>query len=192
MTHIWLRLLWLSLCLLILALLSLIALGWYVRATTRPYRYHNPTIVPDRPAALIFGAGVWADGTPTPMLADRVKAGVTLYHQQRIRRLIMSGDNQHPDYNEVDAMRRLAENLGVPPDAIAVDRLGLNTYASCTRAQRNFGYDRLILVTQHYHLPRAVYICRRLGVEAIGLGVNDWGVYRYRSMVEFDTPSVNC
>jgi vancomycin permeability regulator SanA len=119
------------------------------------------------------------------MLADRVRAGIALYQLGKVDRLLMSGDNRVPEYNEVGAMRQFAIDRGVPETAILVDRFGLNTYATCDRARREFGIDRAILVTQEYHLPRAVYICRRLGVEAIGVGVRDWGVYRYRSMLEY-------
>lgn len=159
--------------------------GLYVRHVTRLYRVDAPEAATVYPVAIVFGAGVWADGTPTPMLADRVRAGVALYQLGKVDRLLMSGDNRVPEYNEVGAMRQFAIDRGVPEAAILVDRLGLNTYATCDRARREFGIDRAILVTQEYHLPRAVYICRRLGVEAIGVGVRDWGVYRYRSMLEY-------
>ena len=175
---------WLGGCVLIAAIVVLIC-GAYVRHVTRLYRFQAPEDAPTYPVAIVFGAGVWEDGTPTPMLADRVRAGILLYKYGKVERLLMSGDNRVPEYNEVGAMRQFAIDRGVPSTAIAVDRLGLNTYATCDRARREFGIDRVILVTQDYHLPRAVYICRRLGVEAIGVGVRDWGVYRYRSMVEY-------
>jgi vancomycin permeability regulator SanA len=159
--------------------------GAYVRHVTRLYRVNTPEEASVYPVAIVFGAGVWADGTPTPMLADRVRAGIALYQLGKVERLLMSGDNRVPEYNEVGAMRQFAIDRGVPETAIAVDRFGLNTYATCDRARREFGIDRAILVTQEYHLPRAVYIGRRLGVEAIGVAVRDWGVYRNRSMLEY-------
>lgn len=175
---------WLSGCILIAAIVVVIG-GIYVRHVTRRYRFQTFESLPHYPVAIVFGAGVWDDGTPTPMLADRVRTGVALYHAGKVERLLMSGDNRVPEYNEVDAMRRLAIEQGVPAELIAVDRLGLNTHATCDRARREFGIDRAILVTQDYHLPRAVYTGRRLGIEAIGVGVRDWGVYRYRSMTEY-------
>jgi len=180
MTLVW----WLSGCVLI-ATIGLLICGVYVRHATRLYRFKTPEDVPAYPVAIVFGAGVWEDGTPTPMLADRVRAGVALYQSGKVERLLMSGDNRVPEYNEVDAMRQFAIERGVPAAAIAVDRLGLNTYATCDRARREFAINRAILVTQDYHLPRAVYLCRRLGVEAIGVSVRDWGVYRDRSMTEY-------
>ncbi len=175
---------WLGWSVLIAAIVML-GCGAYVRYMTRLYRVNAPEEAGVYPVAIVFGAGVWADGTPTPMLADRVRAGIALYQLGKVDRLLMSGDNRVPEYNEVGAMRQFAIDRGVPEAAIAVDRFGLNTYATCDRARREFGIDRAILVTQEYHLPRAVYICRRLGVDAIGVGVRDWGVYRYRSMTEY-------
>lgn len=170
---------------LVFVAIAVLGCGAYVRHVTRQYRVNAPDKASVYPVAIVFGAGVWADGTPTPMLADRVRAGIALYQLGKVERLLMSGDNRVPEYNEVGAMRQFAIDRGVPETAIAVDRLGLNTYATCDRARREFGIDRAILVTQEYHLPRAVYICRRLGIEAIGVGVRDWGVYRYRSMLEY-------
>jgi vancomycin permeability regulator SanA len=175
---------WLGWSVAVLAI-AVMGCGLYVRHVTRLYRVDAPEAATVYPVAIVFGAGVWADGTPTPMLADRVRAGIALYQLGKVDRLLMSGDNRVPEYNEVGAMRQFAIDRGVPETAILVDRFGLNTYATCDRARREFGIDRAILVTQEYHLPRAVYICRRLGVEAIGVGVRDWGVYRYRSMLEY-------
>lgn len=168
-------------------LLALVPIGLtaYVRWVTQGDRYLELDRVPSRPVAIVFGAGVWDDGSPTPVLADRVLAGVDLYQRGIVTHLLMSGDNQVPEYNEVDAMRRLAEASGVPPDAISLDRLGLNTAATCRRARQLYNIDRAVLVTQRYHLPRALYLARRVGIDAVGYGVPDWGVYRYRSMLSY-------
>jgi len=169
-----------------IALLLLVAgIGWHVRRTTRDGRFTVPADVPAQPVAIVFGAGVYADGTPTPMLADRILAGVALYRAGKVKRLLMSGDNRVPEYNEVGVMREFAMMQGVPAEAIAVDRFGLNTFATCDRARREFGIDRATLVTQNYHLPRAVYLCRGVGIETVGFGVRDWGVYTYSGMLEY-------
>ncbi|MGC9502943.1 MAG: SanA/YdcF family protein [Baaleninema sp.] len=157
----------------------------YANWATRLYRFGDLENIESHPVAIVFGAGVWDDGTPTPMLADRVLAGVALYQRGTVEKLLMSGDNRSPDYNEVDAMRRYAEARGVPREDIWLDRLGLSTYDTCVRAQREFGIDRAVLVTQRYHLPRAVYIARHLGIDAVGFGVPDWGVYTRSSMVSY-------
>jgi len=160
-------------------------LFFYVNFATRPYRFADFDRVEPQSVAIVFGAGVWDDGTPTPMLADRVQAGVDLYHRGKVEVLLMSGDNQSPDYNEVDAMRRYAEDRGVPREDIWIDRLGLSTYETCWRAKTEFGIDRAVLVTQQYHLPRAIYTARQLGIDAVGLGVADWGIYTRASMVSY-------
>jgi vancomycin permeability regulator SanA len=127
--------------------------------------------------ALVFGAGVWSNGVPTPMLADRIEAAVRLYQTGHVQKLLMSGDNSQQDYDEVTTMKRYAIELGVPETAIKLDYAGFSTYESCYRAKAIFGVTQAVLVTQEFHLSRAVYTCRRIGVEAIGLGTPDWGRY---------------
>ncbi len=163
----------------VLAPLALVA---HVSAATRSYRYRSAESVPTERVALIFGAGVYPDGRLSPMLADRVEAGVQLYRMGRVQKLLMSGDNSHIDYNEVVAMQRYAMAQGVPADDITLDYAGFRTYDSCYRARAIFGVQQAVLVTQSYHLPRAVYTCRALGVDAVGLGTPDWSIYSHRLM----------
>jgi vancomycin permeability regulator SanA len=116
------------------------------------------------------------------MLADRIRAAVELYKNGQVGKLLMTGDNSSVDYDEVTAMRRYAIERGVPAGDIVLDYAGLRTYDSCYRARTIFGVSRAVLVTQSFHLPRAVYTCRALGVDAIGLGTADWGIYSSRLM----------
>jgi vancomycin permeability regulator SanA len=155
-------------------LAALVAMGWQTAA----HRYGDPSSAPSEAVALVFGAGVRPDGRPTPMLAGRVATAVELYRSGRVRKLLMSGDNSRIDYDEVTAMRSEALELGVPAADIAGDYAGFSTYESCYRARAVFGLERAILVTQAYHLPRALYTCRALGIEASGLAAPDWGVYQ--------------
>ncbi|MCT7948569.1 YdcF family protein [Ancylothrix sp. C2] len=166
---------------------SLILLNVYVMAITAKWRFTNIASVPVEEVAIIFGAGVWEDGTPSPMLAQRVQAGVDLYHQGKVKKLLMTGDNSSDDYNEVRAMQLYAEAQGVPAENIQLDYAGFSTYESCYRAGAVFGVKRAILITQRYHLPRAVYTCRSLGVEALGFGTPDWGIFRNDSMLRYST-----
>ena len=145
----------------------------YVSAATRPYRYADPGQVPAQRVALVLGARV-VNGVPTPALAERVRGAVELYRRGRVRKLLMSGDNSRRDYDEVSGMRRYAIELGVPAQDITLDYAGFSTYESCYRARAIFGVTEVVLVTQHYHLPRAVYTCRQMGIEAVGLGMPDW------------------
>ena len=103
-------------------------------------------------------------------LAHRVDAAVALYQAGKVDKLLLTGDNSSPGYDEPDAMRDYAVARGVPPGAIVLDYAGLRTYDSCYRAGKVFGVrsDEAILVTQDYHLPRAMYTCDELGVRAIG------------------------
>ncbi len=175
----WRRLL---LIVIVVAILIPPVMPSYVALATRAYRYHHPNDVPETWVALVFGAGVRQDGSPSAMLADRVQAAIALYEAGRVRKLLMTGDNSSVYYNEVVAMQRYAVARGVPVEDITLDYAGFSTYESCYRARAIFGVERAILVTQNYHLSRAVYTCRQLGVEAIGLGTPDWGVYPPRVM----------
>ena len=157
-------------------LLILIFLGLLVllipRLVTGFYAHgkvFSATDVPVRRVAIVFGAGLWRNGSPTPVLADRVTAAANLYFAGKVEKLLMSGDNRFVDYNEPEAMRQLALSLGVPNDAIVLDYAGRRTYDTCYRAKAIFKVDQAILVTQAFHMPRAIYLCNRLGVDSLGV-----------------------
>lgn len=151
----------------------------YVAMVTSDQRYDDTASIPHERIAIVFGAGVRPDGRLSRMLADRVSAAVELYRTGRVQKLLMTGDNSRVDYDEVSAMRRYAIEHGVQPGDITLDYAGFRTYDSCYRARAIFGVVKAILVTQRYHLPRAVYTCRQLGVDAVGLGTPDWEAYPF-------------
>ncbi len=124
--------------------------------------------MPQRPVALVFGAGYWPDGTPSDILRDRVAAAAELYRAGRVRKLLFSGDNRFQHYNEPAKMREVALSLGVPEEDIVLDYAGRRTYDTCYRARDIFGLREVVVVTQRYHLPRALYTCQRLGLDAVG------------------------
>ncbi|HLA43081.1 MAG TPA: ElyC/SanA/YdcF family protein, partial [Aggregatilineales bacterium] len=132
---------WLML-LLISGIVLLIGLPFALRAYTA-LRFADDVYsvdkVPPRQVAVIFGAQVLRSGRLSTMLRDRVATGADLYHAGKVEKLLMSGDNRSPDYNEPEAMRDYALRLGVPEDAILLDRQGLRTYDSCFRAREAFG-----------------------------------------------------
>ncbi len=167
-----------------------LVLSSYVRLATSQYRYKKPEEVPAQPIGIVFGAGIWEDGSPTPMLADRVEGAINLYKIGRVKKILMTGDNSTPDYNEVKAMQEYAINRGIPVDDITLDYAGFSTYESCYRAQEIFGIAQAVLVTQRYHLPRAVYTCRHLGIDAVGLGTQDWGIFRNDSMMRYSNREI--
>lgn len=124
---------------------------------------------PSERAAIIFGAGLRRDGTPTAVLRDRVETGVNLYFDGKVEKLLMSGDNSLVEYNEPEAMRQYAISLGVPEQDIVLDYAGRRTYDTCYRAKSIFGLESALLVTQKFHLPRALFLCNVLGVKATGV-----------------------
>jgi vancomycin permeability regulator SanA len=136
--------------------------------------YDEVTIVPPRRVAIVFGSKVEADGAPSPALADRLHGAIALYRAGRVEHLLMTGDNRTAEYDEVTSMRSFALAQGVPATAITRDHAGLDTYDSCLRARTIFGVHDAVLVTQSFHLPRALYLCRRHGIDAVGLAVADW------------------
>jgi vancomycin permeability regulator SanA len=157
----------------------------YINLVTYSDRYRSSAQVPKEDVAIVFGAGLSADGTPSPMLADRVESAVELYQNGRIHKLLMTGDNSTISYNEVMAMKQYAHNLGVPTQDITLDYAGFSTYESCYRAHKIFDVHRAVVITQRYHLPRAVYTCRQLGVKAVGLGTPDREIYGLRGMIPY-------
>ena len=126
--------------------------------------------VPRTEVAVVFGAGLW-DGEPSPYLAHRLDAAAELYRAGRIRVVLVTGDNSREDYDEPDAMRAYLTRHGVPRTRIVSDYAGFDTWDSCVRARKVFGVDRAVLVTQDFHVKRAVALCDRAGVDAYGVGV---------------------
>jgi SanA protein len=161
---------------LFLALAALIVIGAAViifpRALT--LRFASPKTfdaeaVPQDRVAIVFGAGLRRDGTPSPVLRDRIATAAQLYFAGKVEKLLMSGDNRFIEYNEPGAMQGYAVELGVPSEDIVLDFAGRRTYDTCYRARHIFMLDSAILVTQGFHLPRALYVCNQLGLPATGV-----------------------
>jgi SanA protein len=129
--------------------------------------------VPAARMAIVFGAGLLRDGSAGPVLRDRVKTAVQLYQQGKVDKLLMSGDNRFVEYNEREAMRQYALELGVPDKDIVLDYAGRRTYDTCYRARAIFQIDSAILVTQSFHLPRVLFLCNWFGVESTGVEANN-------------------
>jgi SanA protein len=137
--------------------------------------------VPVRRVAIVFGAGLTRSGEATPILKDRVETGARLYFSGKAEKLLMSGDNRFVEYNEPEAMRQHALSLGVPNQDIVLDYAGRRTYDSCYRAKAIFGVNEAILVTQKFHLARALFICNALGLDGVGVEANN-RIYLKRSL----------
>jgi SanA protein len=150
----------------------LLLFGTLPRLVTRLHarsRLYEPGNAPFESVAIVFGAGLYRNGSPTPVLRDRVATAVELYHDGRVEKLLMSGDNNAFGHNEPAAMQDYAVSLGVPDQDIILDYAGRRTYDTCYRARDIFHIDSAILVTQAFHLPRALYTCNMLGVPAVGV-----------------------
>lgn len=153
----------------------------FVKLTARPHTFTVQS-VPAAPVALVLGAQIYPDGTPSPYLKGRLDTAKRLYDAGKVRAILVSGDNGDDHYNEPDGMRRYLIRKGVPASHVIADYAGFDTYDSCVRAKRIFGVDDLIVVTQGYHLPRAITTCRLVGVRANGVGdyTTEFGpVWRY-------------
>ncbi|MBK9924207.1 MAG: YdcF family protein [Anaerolineales bacterium] len=130
--------------------------------------------VPTKRVAIVFGAEVKKDGTPSVVLRDRIETAVVLYKSGKVEKLLMSGDNRFVDYNEPEAMRQYAVSLGIPDEAIVLDYAGRRTYDTCYRAKEIFQVDSAILVTQGFHLSRSLFLCNSFGVESVGVGADNY------------------
>lgn len=129
--------------------------------------------VPPERVAIVFGAGLLRDGSAGPVLRDRVETAVKLYQQGKVDKLLMSGDNSVIEHNEPEAMRQYALAFGIPNKDIVLDYAGRRTYDTCYRADYIFKVDSAILVTQGFHLPRALFLCNWFGVESVGVESNN-------------------
>ncbi|MEV5429003.1 ElyC/SanA/YdcF family protein [Streptomyces sp. NPDC052701] len=128
--------------------------------------------VPRTDVAVVFGAGLW-DGEPSPYLAHRLDAAVRLYRAGRIEVVLVTGDNSREDYDEPDAMRAYLTRHGVPDARVVSDYAGFDTWDSCVRAKKVFGVDRAVLISQGFHIRRAVALCEAAGVASYGVGAAD-------------------
>ncbi|MER5253947.1 MULTISPECIES: SanA/YdcF family protein [unclassified Streptomyces] len=134
-------------------------------------RLHTTADVPRTRVAVVFGAGLW-EGEPSPYLAHRLDAAAELYEAGRIEVVLVTGDNSREDYDEPDAMRAYLTERGVPGRRIVSDYAGFDTWDSCVRAKKVFGVDRAVLISQGFHIRRAVALCRAAGVTSYGVGVD--------------------
>lgn len=139
------------------------------------YENHNVDEVPKMPAAIVFGAGI-----NSLEFHDRVRTAVSLYKSGKVAKLLMTGDNRHMNYNEPIAMKKAAVSLGVPEQDITCDYAGFRTYDSIYRARDVFGLKQAVLVTQRYHLPRAIFLAQSLGLDVVGVdaAVRSYGAWQ--------------
>lgn len=170
------KLLYTALMLVTIAMLAVASICFYVSHTGKAYLV-TAEDAPAVDAILILGARVYSNGTPSPLLQDRLDYGYALYTAGKANRIIVSGDHGTKEYDEVNAMKNYLLTKGVPQEHIFLDHAGFNTYDSLYRAKEIFGVKSLIVCTQEFHMPRALYIGRRLGLEAYGYAAPDKAMY---------------
>jgi vancomycin permeability regulator SanA len=172
--------------LLLLALVAALSCAFYVEFRYRQ-RIVSPPNVPDAPVALVFGAGLSRGGIPSPVLRQRLDAAIGLYRMGKVKSLLVSGDNTDRYHDETASMRKYVLGQGLPASDVIGDDAGVSTYDSCLRGREVFGVRRAILVTQDFHLPRALFIANSLGIDAWGIPadapVNRAHRYRFRELV---------
>jgi vancomycin permeability regulator SanA len=149
------------------------------RQSTKDIRYGSSVAeiqnLPAREVGIVFGAGVLPDRTPTEYLKHRIETAVDVYKSGHVKRLMMSGDNRTSHYNEPVVMKDYAITLGVSPADIDMDYAGYSTYDTCHRAHAVFKITSATVVTQGYHLPRAVMTCKDIGIDTIGVAAKSTG-----------------
>lgn len=157
----------------IIIVLIILLINFYVKNSTK-----NQIIEKDDYSTLknidciiILGAGIWGD-KPSPMLKDRLKEGILLYNNEVSDKIIMSGDHGREEYDEVNTMKKYAIENGIPSENIFMDHAGFSSYESIYRAKEIFNAKKVVIVTQKYHLYRALYIANQLGLEAYGVGAD--------------------
>ncbi len=159
------------LCVFAAGLAAVLGINARVKAvgSTRIIPHEAAVAMKDVDCILVLGCFVREDGTPSAMLNDRLKRGVALYEDKAAPKLLMSGDHGQTDYNEVQAMKQYAVDAGVPSEDVFMDHAGFSTYESLYRVRDIFRAKKVLIVTQEYHLPRALYIAEKLGIEAYGV-----------------------
>ena len=158
---------------LIIILLGAFGINFYVKASTKKQiiKDGDYTNLNDVDCIIILGAGIWGD-KPSHMLEDRLLEGINLYNKNISNNIIMSGHHGKVDYDEVNLMKKFAIEKGVLSEDVFMDHAGFSTYESLYRAKEIFGAKKIVIVTQKYHLYRALYVARSLGIEAYGVASN--------------------
>ena len=155
------------------AAVAVLGISSWVCASSAGYILEDAASVEDADCILVLGCGVRPDGQPSLMLRDRLDAGLKLYQAGAAPKLLMSGDHREASYDEVNAMKNYALAAGVPSEDIFTDHAGLSTYESMYRARDIFCAKKIIIVSQGYHLYRAVYDARALGLDAWGVAAEN-------------------
>lgn len=143
-----------------------------IYAVAKPHIYNSASDAPNAEVALIPGAAILKDGSLSPIFMDRADMAITLYKAGKVLKILVSGDNSTVSHNEVNPVRLYLLNKGIPDQDIFLDHAGFDTYSTMYRARDIFGVTSVLITTQSFHLPRAIFIARRLGIQAYGVNAD--------------------
>ena len=161
----------------IIFLILFLGIQIYVDSSASPYILSSNDEIPVCDAVMVLGASVYSNGMPSPVLEDRLKYAYELYRDKKAAKILVSGDHGTDDYDEVNTMRDYLMKLGVPKEDVFMDHAGFDTYDSMYRAKTVFRIETLLVSTQKFHIDRAIYIARKLGIEAYGYPCLDKNIY---------------
>lgn len=166
----------------LLVLLFIIGTNTIFYLATKSYIFNTVADASNVDVVLIPGAAIFQNGALSPIFLDRVNSAIALYQAKKVKKVLVSGDNSIESYNEVNPVRLYLISKGIPDQDIFLDHAGFDTYSTMYRARDIFGVTTVIIATQSFHLPRAIFIARRLGMEAYGINA-DVGIIPFKNNI---------
>jgi len=175
-----------ALYLAIIGLVAIVSVNYYVKSSTKKHIYYSLKKFPKNDVGIVFGAGINGD-QPSKYLKDRLDAGIALYKANRINKILLSGDNGRDEYDELTVMKNYCYKHGVDTTKIFIDYAGFDTYSTMYRAKHIFNIKKATLISQEYHLNRAIYIGQKLGIKSVGYSANngEYLGYKYVTFREY-------
>lgn len=175
-----------ALYLTIIGLIAVVSVNYYVKSSTKKNIHHSLKRFPKNDVGIIFGAGIRGD-QPSKYLKDRLDAGILLWKAKRINKILLSGDNGREEYDELTVMKNYCYTHGVDTTKIFIDYAGFDTYSTMYRAKHIFNIKKATLISQEYHLNRAIYIGQKLGIKSVGYSANkgEYSGYKYVCFREY-------
>jgi SanA protein len=170
----------------IIGLIAIVSVNLYVKSTTKKHINYSLKKFPKNDVGIIFGAGINGD-QPSKYLKDRLDAGILLYKSKRINKILLSGDNGNDEHDELTVMKNYCFRNGVDTTKIFIDYAGFDTYSTMYRAKHIFNIKKATLISQEYHLNRAIYIGQKLGIKSVGYSANkgEYLGYKYVCFREY-------
>ena len=170
----------------IFGLLIITCVNIYVKSETNILIYSSKNKIPKTNVGIIFGAGINGD-KPSKYLKDRLDAGILLFKSKKINKILLSGDNGSDEHDELTVMKNYCYKKGIDTTKIYIDYAGFDTYSTLSRAKHIFKIDQAILISQKYHLNRAIYIGNKIGLKSLGFSANigEYRGYKYVCFREY-------